>query len=276
MITIHLKPSFHNFSTVTIGELNITYEVLPRLRDLKGLNKKEKLSPSEYLELKTIKAFNVEAEKTRYKAENVLPNAVLNHKSQVADLINQIISAPQNDKRIILDGIQIECVLSQADEAHKTISFRSPKYQSREFKIIQNLFAILDACFDEEPIINHIELMQGYFGIGHPWKITSENPMTLRLFGSLTSHEKEDITQLFNTLKPDGYLVLDIRNLDGMGTTFHECFKVLMDKMKAVYWLVRDQDNVLLERHLSEMNVKGDFIFTDKTEIIAKIFKDKG
>lgn len=67
MITIKLKPSFHNFSLVTLNENYIEYEILPRLQDLRGLDIKEKLSTAEYLELKKIKSFNLNAEQQRYK-----------------------------------------------------------------------------------------------------------------------------------------------------------------------------------------------------------------
>ena len=176
---------------------------------------------------------------------------------------------------MMLDGINIECILSHSNSESKRIEFRSPERDTRELEIMKSLFVIMNDTFLQEPVLNHIELMQGYFRIGNQWKITSENPLTLRLFGSLSIYEKEEITALFNTLKANELLLLDIRNLDGMGATFHESFSKLIHKMKAVYWLISDREDELLNYHFDQMEIPKDSIFINKEEIVEKMKKLK-
>lgn len=249
MITIKLKPSFHNFSLITLHDTAIEYEILPTLKNLKALDKKES-----YLEKKEI------------------PNILLSKKDKIGTLINHIIAHPKTDDRIILDGIQIECTISN-DLKTETINFHSPDSTMTAYEIVKNLFLILNACFTNGPILNHIESTQSYFGLRKQWKITNKTPLTLRLFGSLSIHEKEEITKVFHALEPNIFLILDIRNLDGMGAIFHECFIELKNKMKAVFWLIKDRENDLLKRHFDEMKTSNEYIFTDKDEIIKKIKK---
>lgn len=129
----------------------------------------------------------------------------------------------------------------------------------------------MNDCFQDGPILNHIESVQGYFGIGKQWKITQQNPVTLRIFGSLSIYEKEALSDFFNSLESNQFLILDIRNLDGMGSIVHECFKSLLHKMKAVFWLVLDTENDYLNRHFDEMEISKEYIFTGKEAIIKEI-----
>ncbi|WP_298321382.1 hypothetical protein [uncultured Aquimarina sp.] len=271
MIKIKLKPSFHKFSSILLNGNDIEYEIHPRLKDLNGLDKKDKLTTAEYLELKKLKSFNEEAEKERYLEKNKILDSNISEKLQIEELITQIYEKPQIDERIILDGIGIECSLNKSDLESKIIEFHSPDTKTREFEIINNLFSILNNSFKHGPVLNHIELIQGYFGIGKQWKITNKNPLTIRLFGSLSIHEKEGLIDFFQTLNSNEFLILDIRNLDGMGSTFHECFKKLIDRMKVVYWLVQNKENELLNRHLNEMEISRSLILTDINEIFKKI-----
>ena len=165
MIKINLKPSFHNFSSITLNQDEVEYEILPTLLDLKGLDKKEKLLTSEYLELKKIKAFNEIAKEEYFSEKNKIPNVILSEKVTIEKLLNQIIEKPIIDKRMMTDGIEIECVVNHSNLEPKIIEFRSPEIDTREHEIIKSLFVVLKACFKEEPVLDHIKLMQGYFSI---------------------------------------------------------------------------------------------------------------
>lgn len=167
MIKINLKPSFHTFSSITLNQDEVEYEILPTLLDLKGLDKKEKLLTSEYLELKKIKAFNEIAKEEYFSEKNKIPNAILSEKVTIEKLLNQIIEKPTIDKRMMLDGIEIECVVNHSNSEPKIIEFRSPETDTREHEIIKSLFIVLKACFKEEPVLDHIKLMQSYFSIGN-------------------------------------------------------------------------------------------------------------
>jgi len=271
MIKIKLKPSFHKFSSIILDGNYIEYEIHPRLKDLNELDKKDKLTTAEYLELKKLKSFNEEAEKERYSVKNKILDSNISEKFKIGELITQIFEKPQIDERIILDGIGIECSLNESDSESKIIKFRSPDNKTRELEIIKNLFLILNNCFKSGPVLNHIELIQGYFGISEQWRITNKTPLTVRLFGSLSIHEKEQLTDFFKTLNSNESLILDLRNLDGMGSTFHECFKELIARMKVVYWLIQDNENELLNRHFGEMEIQSTYILNNKEEIIEKI-----
>jgi hypothetical protein len=163
MIKINLKPSFHNFSSISLNQDEVEYEILPTLLDLRGLDKKEKLLTSEYLELKKIKAFNEKAKEEYFAEKNTIPKTVLCEILTIGKLINQIIEKPTIDERMMLDGIEIECILNHLNSEPKRIEFNSPETDTREHEIIKSLFIVLKACFKEEPVLDHIKLMQSYF-----------------------------------------------------------------------------------------------------------------
>ncbi len=271
MITIKLKPSFHHHSLITLGEEEVEYEIIPKLEDVSGFEKIEKLTTAQYLRLKKLKSFNLNAEKQRYKEKKQIKANLQYLRVEIEKIINQVIENPEVDERIILDGIEIECFIGELDSEMKKIKFHSPEKHTKVFKIVENLFLILNDCFQEGPVLNHIESTQGYFGIGEQWKITNENPLILRICGSLSIYEKEALNEFLNTLKPNQFLILDISNLDGMGFTLHECFKSLIHKMKAVFWLVLEKENDYLNRHFDEMGVLKKYVFTDKEVIIKKV-----
>lgn len=271
MIEIKLKPSFHKFSSIILNENHVEYEICPRLKNLNDLDKKEKLTVAEYLKLKEINAFNKKAEKERYLEKSKILDDNIPQKLEIEKLITQIFEKPQIDERILLDGIVVECSIKESGTKPKVIKFYSPDTETREYEIIKNLFSILNDCFKKGPILNHIELIQGYFGIGEQWKITNKDPLTIRLFGRLSTYEKEPLKELFRSLKSNDLLILDVRNLEGMGGTLHECFEKLMDRMKVVYWLIEDSENELLKHHFDEMKISSTYILTSEQEIIKKI-----
>lgn len=159
MITIHFQPSFHKKSLITFNGNEISYEILPRLQDVSVLENKEKLKVAEYLKLKTLKAQNLEAEKERFKEKKQLENRQLSLKLDIEKLIQQSIENPLVDNRIILDGIIVECAISEVGK----IEFHSPEQASVAFKIIENLFTILHESFQETPILEHIQIVQKCF-----------------------------------------------------------------------------------------------------------------
>ncbi|WP_298507849.1 hypothetical protein [uncultured Kordia sp.] len=159
MITIHFQPSFHKESLITFNGNEISYEILPRLQDVSVLENKEKLKVAEYLKLKKLKAQNLEAEKERFKEKKQLENHQLSLKLDIEKLIQQSIKSLVVDDRIILDGIIIECTISEVGK----IEFHSPEEASVAFKIVENLFAILHESFQEVQILEHIQIVQKYF-----------------------------------------------------------------------------------------------------------------
>ncbi|MDC8004093.1 hypothetical protein POV27_08510 [Aureisphaera galaxeae] len=269
MITIHLKPSFHKFSTIVLRDNEIVCEIRQRFQDLTEFEKKEVLTASQDLKLKELKEFNQKAKKEHWLEKSEIPKEVSEQKARINELIKNIIDKPIKDDRIILDGIQVECVLHEPEMPPQLIEFHSPEDGTREIEIIKSLFVMLNQSFTSEPVVNYLELVQGYFGMGQQWRITNEDPLTMRLFGSLSIYEKEGIIELFNSLESNKVLILDLRNLDGMGTTFHECFQELMGRMEAVYWLV--SENELLLRHLDEIGVSNTYVFKDMDVILEKM-----
>ncbi len=275
MIKIKLEPSFHNFSSITLDDASLEYEIHPLLKSLRGLDQKERLRVAEYKELKALKSFNLEAEKEHFLEKKKIPESLLFHKDRIEELICQIIEKPEKDDRLIADGISVSCVINKSNSEESHISFHSPESNTREFEIMKNLFSLLHACFMDGLVLNHLELMQDYFGIGKNWKITNEHPLTLRLFGRLSIYEKEEITTLFDSLPLDKHLILDLRNLDGMGGTFHESFQTLINKMKGVYWWIENKEKEYFNRHFSEMNIPKENIFIDYVAIMERVKAEK-
>jgi hypothetical protein len=275
MITIHFQPSFHKESLVTFNNDQVSYEILPRLHDVSELESKEKLKVAEYLKLKEFRALNLEAEKERFKEKKQLQNDQLSAKRELEKLLLESIEKPEVDDRMILDGIIVKCALQKPNSEIQEIEFICPETGTKAFKIMEKVFSILNVNFQEGPILNMVESTQSYFGIGEQWKITNENPLTIRIVGRLSVYEEKPLHDFFESLLPNQIVVLDIRNLDGMGAILFECFQQLIQNMKAVFWWIHDPENAYLQQHFDKMGIPKTRIFKEKEAMLKKIHELK-
>ena len=151
-------------------------------------------------------------------------------------LTQKIIEESKLDKRMILDGVGLRCAI-ETNISKSEYSFRCPELNSPELELVltyMNLFSQLKITND---LNNYLELLEGYFSNTQPFKEFNEEPYRLRIYGSLSIHEKKVTFEIINKVSAKENLVIDMTNFQGMGTALYECFTPLK-KTKNLKFLV--------------------------------------
>jgi hypothetical protein len=144
----------------------------------------------------------------------------------VIDLSIVVVTEAQKDERIILDGITINCIISQ-DEVERRHEFRCPNKNSNEFLLVDKILELGQKTIKEQVFINYIELLEGYFTGKVPIKFFDENPNRLRIYGSLSTLEKEGLEKMIAKVSNNESLLVDMTNFERMGTLLYESFRPL-------------------------------------------------
>jgi hypothetical protein len=146
--------------------------------------------------------------------------------STIENLAKKVVTDTIQDARIILDGVGLKCTIVESGMTNQH-EFRCPESGSNELMLVNYFFDLAQKYISEQSFINYIELIEGYFANNLPVKIFEEKPLRLRIYGSLSTYEKEALTAAVNKILGKNELTIDMTNFVGMGTILYECFKPL-------------------------------------------------
>ncbi|NBD13849.1 MULTISPECIES: hypothetical protein [Corallococcus] len=90
-------------------------------------------------------------------------------------------------------------------------------------------------------------------------KVFEETPRRIRLFGSLSTLHAKDLESLFATVGPDAPLLMDLSNLEGMGTFLHPLFARFHARTGCTAWWVSGP----AEKHLMDAGIPRGALFQD-------------
>jgi anti-anti-sigma regulatory factor len=131
------------------------------------------------------------------------------------------------DQRLILDGVSLACTVTRNGISceHK---YRCPKPGDSEYVLIAQLVNLAQKYFHHPLFVNYMELLEGYFFSNPcPVKLFDESPFRMRIYGSLSIYEKEALEKIILEHATKEELIIDMSNLQGMGTALYECFMPL-------------------------------------------------
>lgn len=149
------------------------------------------------------------------------------HSQKIAILTQEIIKASKTDPRIILDGVSLKCGI-QTPATQAEYIFRCPEANTPELELVLNYLTLVNEQKLDDKLSNYLEHLEGYFMYKFPVKEFNEDPYRIRIYGSLTIDEKDELTHRINAIvSREHSLVLDMTNLRGMGTTLYSCFEPL-------------------------------------------------
>lgn len=249
-IKILFQPSFHNEVEVVIKSETISVEVFPRLISTEELENKRTRSVQDYLKLKEYKKLNKEAEKKRGQAVCKIETKDF---KELWDAFYDLAYNKEKPEYFVLDGVIGKGeVIMDADV--KPFEFHSPNPQMRSYQAIYHLMILCFKCFKDSEVMEALELVETYFGFFPNWKIVEENPLTCRIYGSLSSDVSEELNQFLNGLPRVDYMVFNLTNFDGMGTFLYDTFKGFISRQNKVEWKVNTNNKRVLN-HLKEMGV---------------------
>ncbi len=134
------------------------------------------------------------------------------------------------------DGIDVYGKLVKAN-SEKTFKFWSPDKEDKNHELIQILFGIMYKQFDNQNTTNYMELLEQYFDFGLGLRKLNDNPLTYKLYGTISSNELEELYAFFESLPIDERVYIDMSNFNGMGTMFDEDFLELSESHKLITWI---------------------------------------
>jgi hypothetical protein len=194
--TLEINPSFLNASYIEIKNQLLTIDVLPKHS---GSNMTGKWS------------FDINEE----------------YSQKIAVLTKEIIKVSKTDTRIILDGVSLKCGIQTPDTQAEYI-FRCPEANTPELELVLNYLTLVNEQKLDNKLSNYLEHLEGYFMYKFPVKEFNEDPYRVRIYGSLTIDEKDELTNRINAIvSRKQRLVVDMTNLRVMGTALYSCFEPL-------------------------------------------------
>ena len=152
----------------------------------------------------------------------------------IENLVKKVVSEAKPDNKIILDGVGLKCTIV-ADGITKQHEFRCPESGTTELTLVNNFFHVVQEYVHDQSFINYIELIEGYFANNLPVKLFEEKPLRLRIYGSLSTYEKDGMTATINKILGEKEITIDMTNFVSMGTILYECFKPLNSIPKLTF-----------------------------------------
>jgi hypothetical protein len=150
------------------------------------------------------------------------------------------------------DGITVYNTVSQ-DSLSNKFKFWSPRKDSspQEHKLVEAVLGLCQRKFTAPKQQAYFESLEQYFDFGLPCKVTSTTPFEVRIYGSLSSDEEQDLNRFVRALPTAKPILIDVTNFEGMGTMFFPLFQRLLAQNTRVVWVASEWSS----KQLREMRV---------------------
>lgn len=174
--------------------------------------------------------------------------------NEVWEMAEKAMHTYKPETRLLLDGVRLKSIIEK-DNKREEFSFSSPENDSDALKLVMLYLDLSQKYIQQPDFTAYIELLEGYFYSKLPIKEFDEQPYRVRIYSSLTIHEKQALTEVFNRLSQKEELVIDMTNFIGMGTALYACFAPLF-AVKKLRFIANE--NAL--NQLSEMGFRENVI----------------
>lgn len=181
-----------------------------------------------------------------YADSVVLKDSDFNYFFNTLDSIS--LMTMKTDSSMGLDGIGVQNTCYQ-DTIKNTFYFWSPNKGSKEHKIVEAVIGLTRQKFTSMKQQEYFESLEQYFDFGLPCKKISDNPYEVRIYGSLSSNEEQELNKFIKDLPSDRPILIDMTNFEGMGTMYYPLFKSLINRNKNIVWATR------YKRQLKEIGI---------------------
>ncbi|WP_224245775.1 hypothetical protein [Hyalangium gracile] len=169
-----------------------------------------------------------------------------------------------------LDGISLECLVQEARGNHRFFAWSPrPDKAPRQHGFVGALFRLAMDVARESGTVEYLEQLHMYVEDVLPAKVFEETPRRIRLFGMLSSTHAEALRSLFAGVRPGEPIVMDLSNLEGMGTLLHPLFARFHARTGRTVWRV----SAPAARHLEEAGVSKDCLYEDLEQARAALLR---
>jgi len=179
-----------------------------------------------------------------------------------------------------LDGITVYGKYLNQTHLQKFV-FWSPEKGSRDYKISENIFNLLNTNFVENTeLVKYIENIEEYFDFGLGVKQLSTKPLRYKLFGTITGKQEKELNDFLKALPTNEKNYLDLSHLTGIDPSVFPLFKKYTIKNSNIFF-INPNHCALVELHrmgIKEENIIGKeklIRVTEKTGQITYKFIEK-
>jgi hypothetical protein len=163
-----------------------------------------------------------------------------------------------------VDGMTVNGVLF-AGETTAEFETWSPDPPTPEHRFAAALWSLADSCLREDVTVRLLEQLHRYLGLGAPVKLARGPFTTVRLFGGLSTHDESTLRATFGEVTPNEPLLMDLSNVDGMGTLLHEVFSAVAKRPGVTAWIA--SEGAL--PHVQAIGVPPSTVFADRDQAEA-------
>jgi hypothetical protein len=163
------------------------------------------------------------------------------------------------------DGITVEGLFNQNSMMNK-FAFWSPEKGSNA-ELIAIVINLIDNLFQDQKIEDYIEQLQQYFPHKLGLKKLSDEPLTYKLFGSISAIEANEFYAFLKQLPFRSKVIIDLSNYSGMGTMFYDAFDEYNINRKNIYWLNPSRQGFI---ELYEIGISNRQIISKKKLVVTK------
>jgi len=155
-----------------------------------------------------------------------------------------------------LDGMSISATYRQGESESHFETWR-PAPESPEGEYVGLIYRLAWEVVQTETSIERLEHLHQYLQLGLPARVIEGDVKCLRLFGSLTSLNESALRTTFESLDRDDPLLVDMTNLEGMGTLLYSAFLEFSPRHALLAWAVSKN----ARQHIELMGIDNPILF---------------
>lgn len=156
----------------------------------------------------------------------------------------------------ILDGCPVSgrFRVPGAEEFGFSSNMPTPMSLPRDFAAVDAVLATLEKTDPSCKLANYLELLARYFDFGLTTaRIVSQNPATLRLYGTLSAESMTKLDQLLAAFPAEEPVRIDMTNVWIMARSLYPRFQRLLERGDSVTWMATEPD---IAKDLEAIGVK--------------------
>lgn len=156
--------------------------------------------------------------------------------------------------RIGKDGITVYGELLKNDQK-KTFEFWTPNKGDKNHELIDILFRLMYAHFECPITINYLEQLEQYFDFGLGLRKLHNEPLTFKLYGSISANDKDGLHKFFDSLPDDFEVFIDMSNFNGMARMLDNDFRELTESHQLITFInCSENAKIILKRAAIKWN----------------------
>lgn len=133
------------------------------------------------------------------------------------------------------DGIRVHG-FETFNNNSRNFGFWSPQKDTENHVLIELLFNILNKYFTEKYMVDYFEQLEAYFKFGLGLKKLNDNPLTYKIYGSISVWEEDEIVEFLNNLPRNKKVIIDLSNFNGMGHMYYPLFQYTISEIDSLFW----------------------------------------